>query len=128
MLPYSEFFNRLVIPFRVYHKVLKPPSRNQFGDQIVIRSMIDVTKNGLFCEVCCSPLVLNKLIFFPEKGRRKCLNCKRIRPAKYICPTPNCIGAYCLSCLKDVVFEKHPNGMTCNLNHQLVFKGSNRSK
>ena len=84
-LNYTDVFNKLTAPFRVYDKILKVPSTNIYGDQIIIRSNIDVKKHGLYCQICCSSLVLNKLMFLNSHSRHKCLSCEKVKLTKFKC-------------------------------------------
>lgn len=107
--------------------VFKPGIQTPKGIPLVLvcKSIVDLNKSGLYCELCCSPLVPKSedLMALSMLVDDRCTKCEKVRGIKFVCSNKygQCPARYCMRCCKSqVVFRAH-NKIYCNFAHEYTF-------
>lgn len=122
---YGDVINGLLQPLKTPFVILNPMLTNGLAEiPLVIRckSLLDIDKNGLYCEICCSELDIHPLP--GSQYEDFCTKCARIRRSKYFCKNTHgaCPGMYCMRCSRKQAISKIGSLLWCSQGHQLHFE------
>lgn len=129
-LRYEAVINRQIEVISDVEKVLVP-SNEKNNSNIYVMSIINLDRDGLFCEICCWDLNPNRYteeeyskIFFKKLFKAVCVHCGEESMIRFKCPDPECSANYCAKCTNKLIIHRshyHHSIIKCFKKHEVKY-------